>query len=92
MTTSVQPAHAKQWTGPGPLELNKAEPGKPALVAYPGDYVLSFGGGQRQVLSQHDYEAHYGKPELSEYWATKTQEELALAAAHEVQTGGYRHG
>jgi len=93
VTAVTKPAHVQQWTGPGPLELVKPESGRPGLTAYPSDYVLSYGGGHREVMDQPTYEAQFGKPDRSEYWDAKIADELQLAAQHEVAHGGpRRHG
>lgn len=75
IAASATPMHAKQWTGPGVLVLDEDK----GLRALPGDYVLTFGAGHREVMDEPRYHAKYGKPERSAYWETKFTDEIAHA-------------
>lgn len=88
-TTKPTPAHASQYLEAQPYEIPQGESQTP-LHVFPGDYVLSWGGGKRSVMTEPEYEAQYGKPDHSEYWERKREDALARAAQHAVEHGVHR--
>lgn len=86
--------HVAQHLEPMPLEIQAADDKRPAIYAYPTDYVLTHAGGAREAMSEDEFESKWRRPKLSPYWDQKREEAKAAVAgmAHPAAFARGRRG
>jgi len=83
----VTPSHMSRSTYPSYPVSAKTPYGVKDLLVEPGDWVVSFGGGTRVVLTHEERVVTFGEPgELSEHWTRREEEMIAAACQSEPLT------